>query len=99
MAAKKKPTAKKATTKKAANGYLVPLDYIDPVVGPTGSGSMSESSGKNARFNPKKNKVVGGGEGPVRASKTYQGLGKLSKKTTFTRGAKPGTLGGTRKKK
>jgi hypothetical protein len=80
-----------------AKSRLVPLDYIDPVSGPSGSGQDSSFSGKNVRFRPGIDKVSGGGEGPIRASRTYIGGGKLSKKVTFTR-ALPQSARGTSKK-
>jgi hypothetical protein len=99
MAAKKMPakkvTAKKPAIKKAAapkkpaakksGGRVVPLDYIDQVSGPGGSGTMSDFSGKNAKFVRGKSKITGGGEGPIRASRLYVGGGKLGKEVTFFR--------------
>lgn len=81
----KNTAASKKTASKNNGGRLVPLDYIDQVSGPGGSGTMSSSSGKNVKFVPGKSKISGQGEGPIRAKQTYVGGGKLGKKVTFVR--------------
>jgi hypothetical protein len=81
----KKLAESKADKDKDKKGRVVPLDYVDPAVGPRGGGSFSDFSGKNTIYTPAKSGEVLGTEGPIRGARTYEGGGKLSKKVTFYR--------------
>lgn len=100
----KTPTPPKRTDAKGRSGMgataksrLVPLDYVDQVSGPSGGGQDVTFSGKNVKFRPGIDKVSGGGEGPIRASRTYEAGGKLGKKITFTRALRQSPRGTNRK--
>lgn len=80
-----------------ARSYVVPLDYIEEFSGDSGTYTDSSFSGKNVKFRPGIDKVSGGGEGPIRASRSYEGAGKLSKKVRFTRSLRQSDYGTTRK--
>lgn len=106
VASGKAPTPPKRTDSKGRSGMgatsksrLVPLDYVDQVSGTSGGGQDVSFSGKNVRFRPGIDKVTGGGEGPIRASRTYEAGGKLSKKVTFTRALRQSARGTNRKMK
>lgn len=81
---KKLAQAKADKDKGSGKGRMVPLDYVDPAVGPRSSAPFSDFSGKNAMYRPGVDAVVGG-EGPIRASREYSANNRLSKKTTFRR--------------
>jgi hypothetical protein len=80
-----------------ARSYLVPLDYMEEFSNDSGTYTDSAFSGKNVKFRPGIDKVSGGGEGPIRASRSYEVGGDLGKKVRFTRSLRQSDYGTTRK--